>query len=195
MMRRYAVLIAMALTVSPIFVSADVGEPAQDQITRVQQARPFLNAPVDHGPIAGRNLERWKFESAGAEDYIFTIDAKNLRAPIVRETYVRITAVDPFSLRPRQATNTSEFAEVLSPRENSDFIHAAGLAPIIEAPLHIIAYFYRGKYAAYEVLEPQARRYGVRARFEWRGFPLAELNAAMKAARSCDNGPDCAAWY
>lgn len=174
---------------------ADVGERALDQITRLQSSSPFKNVAVDHGPIAGTKFERWKFETSSLEQTSFTVDAKNINSPVVRETYVRVTDIDPYSLRPSQATGHRDLREVLSARELSDFLQAAALKPIEEPPLHLRAFFYRGRYAAYEVLEPQTRTPGVQNRFEWRSFALSQLGAIMKAARSCDNGPDCAAWY
>lgn len=173
---------------------ADVGEPAKAEITRLQASAQFKNVSSDHGPIAGQKLERWKFETSNVEQAVFTVDAKNINAPVVRETYVRVTGADPYSLRQGQSTGYNDLRDVLSPREYLDFSRAAAVSRIAEKPLQLTAFFYRGKHAAYEVLEPQPRRQGMN-RFEWRSFALAELNVVMKAARSCDNGPDCAAWY
>jgi hypothetical protein len=173
---------------------ADVGEPAHAELTRLQTSQQFRSAASDHGSIAGQDLERWKFEISNPEPLIFTVDAKNVHAPVVRETYVRITAMDPYSLRAGQSSGRADLRAVLSVRELSDFSRAGALNPISEKPLKVTAYFYRGAFAAYEVLEPRERRSG-QNRFEWRSFPLSQLNAVMKAARSCDNGPDCAAWY
>lgn len=195
MIARVAGVAAVVLLVLAGWARADVGEPAIAVITRLQSSAQFKNIATDHGPVAGRNLQRWKFETASVEHIVFTIDAKNANAPVVRETYVRVTDVDPYSLRPGQSTGRLDLGDVLSPRELSDFSRAASLVTIEEKPLHLVAYFYRGKFAAYEVLEPQPRRQGLQNRFEWRSFELSQLNAVMKAARSCDNGPDCAAWY
>lgn len=193
--RRSGILCIALLAALGAAGRADVGEPAKDALTRLQASHQFANVPTIHGRIAGQDLERWKLETSHVEHYVFTLDAKNINAPVVRETYVRVTGVDPFSFRPGQQSGASDLTGALSAREYADFLHAAALAPIDEKPLHLIAYFYRGARAAYEVLEPAEKRYGVQSRYEWRSFPLAQLNSLMKAARSCDNGPDCAAWY
>lgn len=195
MIARLLSIAGVALVLFAASARADIGEPARAEITRLQASQQFKNIPSDHGPVAGRKLERWKFETASLEQTVFTVDAKNIDAPVVRETYVRVTGTDPYSLRAGQSSGSAGLRDVLSAREFSDFLHAAALHPIEEKPLHLMAYFYRGKYAAYEVLEPQPHRQGLQNRFEWRSFAISELDAAMRAARSCDNGPDCAAWY
>lgn len=195
MIARLTGIAGVLLLVLAATARADVGEPAKAEITRLQGSVQFRNVSSDRGSIAGGKLERWKFETAGLEQRVFTVDAKNINAPVVRETYVRVTGADPYSLRQGQSTGHDDLRDVLSPRELSDFSRAAALPRIEERPLHLMAFFYRGKHAAYEVLEPQPRRQGLQNRFEWRSFALSELNALMKSARSCDNGPDCAAWY
>ena len=83
---------------------------------------------------------------------------------------------------------------MISAAQRADFENAAQVATVVESPLHLTATFYRGRNVAYEVLEPNARKRGGPDRFEWRSFRLAELQAAIVAARACDNGEDCAAW-
>jgi hypothetical protein len=191
--RAVAVLIAL-LAISGAGTRADVGEPASSEITRVQASKAFARVPSVHGWMPEVNLERWKFVSSNVEQRIFAVDAKHYGSPVVRETYIRETQLDPYSLRPGQATGREDLVDVLSPREYNDYQRAASIAAIAEEPLHTIAYFYRGTFAAYETIEPSKRAYGSPDRFEWRSFPRAQLAAAMKAARACDNGPDCAAW-
>jgi hypothetical protein len=195
MIARLAGVAAVLLLVLHAPARADVGEPAIAVITRLQSSGEFKGVGTDHGTVAGMNLQRWKFETASSERIVFTIDAKNANSPVVRETYVRFTDMDPYSLRPGQSTGRTDLGDVLSPRELLDFSHAAAVATIEEKPVHVVAFFYRGRFAAYQVLEPQPRHPGVQNRFEWRSFALSELDAVMKAARSCDNGPDCATWY
>jgi hypothetical protein len=173
---------------------ADIGAPVRYELTRIQQSRQFAGVPVDHGGIAG-NLQRWKFETTQNERRVFTIDGRSLDAPVVRETYVVVTAVDPYSLEPEQRSGRNDLVDVLTKREYDDFTEAAAMAPITEVPLHLVARFYRGQYAGYEVLEPVKRTQISADRFEWRSFPLSQLSSFMKAARGCDNGEDCAAWF
>lgn len=194
MNRRFAAAFIALLSLSGALTRADIGEPASSEITRLQTSRQFANVPSVHGWMPEQNLERWKLSTSDLEQHIFTVDARHYGSPVMRETYIHTTALDPYSLRPDQATGRGDLIDVLSPREYRDFLHAAPVATIAEEPLHIVAYFYRGSIAAYEVLEPAKRKYGAPDRFEWRSFPHAQLAAAMKAARSCDNGPDCAAW-
>jgi hypothetical protein len=185
MIRRAAASLASLMVFACVPAQADVGEPAQAVLTRVQSSKTFAHAPSDHGTIPQQHLERWKFETAHLlEQRIFSIDAKNINAPVVRETYIRITALDPYSLRPGQGTGNPDLADVLSPRERADFVQGAFAGKVSEAPLHVTAYFYRGKFAAYEVLEPAKRKSGAPDQFEWRSFPLRQLDAVMKAARS-----------
>jgi len=189
------VLAAAMLLTFGASARADVGEPAFAEITRLQSSAQFKSVGMDHGPLNGQRLQRWKFETASSEQIVFAVDAKDIHSPVVRETYVRVTAMNPYSLRPGQATGRADLGDVLSPRELIDFSSSAGHGKIEEKPLHLLAYFYRGAFAAYEVLEPQTRSAGPQGRFEWRSFPLSQLDAVMKAARSCNNGPDCATWY
>ena len=195
MIARLTGVAAAAFSMLSASARADVGEPAFAEITRLQSSPQFKSVGIDHGPLAGQKLERWKFETASLEHIVFTVDAQNINAPVVRETYVRVTGMDPYSLRAGQQTGRADLGDVLSPRELFDFSRAAALTPIEEKPLHLMAYFYRGRFAAYEVLEPQPHRQQSQNRYEWRSFALSELNAVMKAARSCNNGPDCATWY
>ncbi len=195
MIARVAGIAVILVQLFCVSARADIGEPAIAEITRLQSSMQFKNVGTDHGPIAGKDLQRWKFETASLEQIVFSVDAKNENAPVVRETYVRVTDMDPYSLRPGQSTGRTDLGDVLSPRELLDFSRAAAAGTIEEKPAHLVAFFYRGRFAAYEVLEPQPRRAGLQNRFEWRSFELSELDAVMKAARSCDNGPDCAAWY
>ncbi|HET9030983.1 MAG TPA: hypothetical protein VFN49_12490 [Candidatus Aquilonibacter sp.] len=188
-----ALLIALPLLTAGA-ARADVGEPAKAVITRVQSSKQFAGVPSEHGALPGQHLERWKFMTANLEQRVFAVDAKSIGAPVARETYIRVTQIDPYSLRPGQITGEPDLADVLSPAEYRDFQRAAVIATIREEPLALVAYFYRGRNGGYEVLEPSKRRYGSPDRFEWRSFPRGQLDAMMKAARSCDNGSDCAAW-
>lgn len=105
-----------------------------------------------------------------------------------------MTQTDPFSLRADAPEGEADLRGALSPREFADFTHAAAAATAAEPPLHLVAYFYRGRFAAYEVIEPTRRTYGP-DRFEWRSFALSSLTQEIALARKCDNGDDCAAWF
>jgi hypothetical protein len=192
---RHALAAALAAAAFASAARADIGAPVHDQLTRIEQSRQFAGVPVDHGPLPDQHLQRWKFETSHDEGHVFTVDGKSESAPVVRETFVRMTQVDPYSLQPAKASGRFDLVDVLSVAEYGDFQKAAALTPIPEPPRHLVAYFYRGRLAAYEVLEPVRRTYGSPDRFEWRSFPLTQLDAAMKAARACDNGEDCAAWF
>lgn len=194
MNRRFAATLAGLIAASALGARADIGEPASAEITRVQTSRQFARVPSVHGWMPEQNLERWKFMTSGIEDRVFAIDAKHYGSAVVRETYIRTTTLDPYSLQAGQATGRADLLDVLSPREYADFEHAAPIATIPEVPLHLLTHFYRGAIAAYEVIEPVKRKYGAPDPFEWRAFPRAQLASAIKAARACDNGPDCAAW-
>lgn len=187
-----ALAFACTLIISTAVAFADVGGTVRDEIARVQFSQRFKNVAVDHGPIAG-GLQRWQFAIANLEARSFTIDGTGLEGVVVRETYVTKTEVDPYTLRP--GPDQTELREVLSPREYGDFTHAALVATVAETPIHVIAYFYRGTFAAYEVLEPSRRTYGSPDRFEWRSFKLGQLQSTIAKARNCDNGEDCAAWF
>ena len=194
MNRRFAFALAGLIAAGVAGARADIGEPASAEITRVQASRQFARVPSVHGWMPEVNLERWKFMTSGIEDRVFTIDAKHYGSPVVRETYIRTTTLDPYSLQAGQATGRADLLDVLSPREYADYERAAAVATIAEEPLHLVTHFYRGAIAAYEVIEPLKRKYGAPDPFEWRAFPREQLAAAMKAARACDNGPSCAAW-
>jgi len=187
-MPRFLIVLAICTSVA----LADVGGSVRNEIARVQFSQRFKNVAVDHGPIAG-GLQRWQFAIANLESRSFTIDGPGLDGAVARETYITKTQEDPYTLRP--GPDQTELREVLSPREYSDFTHAALVATVAEAPIHVVAYFYRGAFAAYEVLEPSRRSYGSPDRFEWRSFRLTELQRTMAKARNCDNGEDCAAWF
>ena len=176
-------------------VRADVGGSVRSQLALVENSIEFRNGQVDSGPIAG-GLQRWKFATMnGAEQQMFTIDGVGVDEDIVRETYDRITSNDPFSLQQRAVDSERELRRLLSPREYSDFAHAAAIATVNEAPVRLTAHFYRGSFAGYEVLEPSVRSRGTPDRFEWRSFTLSELPHAIALARQCNNGEDCAAWF
>lgn len=186
-------LVAFALA-STALASGDVGASVRSELAHVQTSQQFKNAPVDHGSIAG-GLQRWKLALSDIEQYIFSIDGRSLDGPVVRETYVRVTGIDPYGFRPNEPGAQHALRDVLTAREYADFMSSAAIATVPEVPLHVIATFYRGKFAAYEVLEPERRSLGIQDRFEWRSFALAQLADAIKRAKNCDNGEDCAAWF
>ena len=108
MIARIAAVAAVLLLALQTPAQADVGEPAIAVITRLQSSEQFKNVGTDHGTVAGENMQRWKFETASNERIAFTVDAKNANAPVERETYVRFTDMDPYSLRPGQSPANSK---------------------------------------------------------------------------------------
>lgn len=149
----------------------DVGGNVRDELAHVQISSQFKDVAVDHGSIGG-GLERWKLATSDVEQHIFTIDGHGLNGRVERETYVRITGIDPYGLQPNDAGAQHGLRDVITPREYADYSGASFVGKVTETPLHLYAYFYRGRFAAYEVLEPQRRSVGVLDRFEWRSFPL-----------------------
>lgn len=172
---------------------ADVGGSVRDELAYVQSTMPFRGVAVDNGPIAG-GLQRWKLSTAPGDQQMFAIDGVSRSGRVVREYYIRMTQSDPFSLMPGASEGQHDLASVLTQREYRDFTNAAAVARVDERPARTIAHFFRGRYAAYEVLEPATRIRGGEDRFEWRSFPVSELTHAIVRAKACDNGDDCAAF-
>lgn len=188
---RATVLLLAAIAALCATARADVGMPVQAELSYVQSTAPFRGVAVDNGPLSP-GLQRWKLSTAPLEQKIFAVDGRALDAPVTRETYIRLTQTDPFSLLPLASSN--DLTRVLSPREYRDYRFAQPAAVVEQRPLRLIVHFYRGRFAAYEVLEPSVRSRAGQDRFEWRSFSLTELGHAIAAARACNNGADCAAF-
>jgi hypothetical protein len=191
---RIPVLVLACCALLPTGALGDVGASVRSELTYVESSTHFRNGAVVNGAIGG-GLQRWKLSASDLEQYIFTIDGQSLDGRVTREVYIRMTQIDPFSLKANAPEGEQDLHSILTPREFADFGHAASAATITEPPVHLIAYFYRGTFAAYEVIEPTRRQDGSPDRFEWRSFPLSQLQHAIALARRCDNGDDCAAWY
>jgi hypothetical protein len=191
---KLALSLAALVLAGTALAVGDVGGSVRDELAQIQISPQFKNVAVVHGAIAG-GLQRWKLASVDVEQHIFTIDGQSLDGRVVRETYVRVTGIDPYGFRPGQPGAEHALRDALTTREYADFTGARVKATVTESPLHLVATFYRGKFAAYEVLEPQRRTVGVQDRFEWRSFAVAQLADAIERAQSCDNGEDCAAWF
>lgn len=194
---RRALACMLFVCASVVQARADVGEPVQTAIARVQSfSRQFQAAAVDRGNLSQPHTARWKLtRQSGDERSILAFDADTRTNAIVRETYIRFTEIDPYSFRPSDAAGSADLRDALSPREYADFRAAASATTVEQTPLHALAHFYRGKFAAYEVIEPDVRRRVRVDRFEWRSFALNQLGRAVAAARNCNNGEDCAAWF
>lgn len=194
MMRRAAAACALALVAAAAFARADVGATVHATLARIESTPAFAGATVTHASLGARHEERWKLATGAIEMRIYTLDGTGINGTVRRERYIRMTERDPFSFTPRSRNGNDDLDEVISAAQRADYANAAQVATVVEAPLHLTATFYRGHSTAYEVLEPNGRKRGAPDRFEWRTFPLAELQAAIVAARACDNGEDCAAW-
>ena len=191
---RIPVLILACCALLPAGAPGDVGGSVRSELAYIESTTHFRNGTVVNGAIGG-GLQRWKLSTSDLEQHIFTIDGPSLDGRVVREVYIRMTQIDPFSLKANAPEGVQDLRSILTPREFADFGHAASAATITEPPVHLVAYFYRGAFAAYEVIEPTRRLYGSPGRFEWRTFPISQLHQAIALARKCDNGDDCAAWY